>query len=65
MKVYLEMVVPKIEHEYYSGNLRHKVTDQHAEPIRFIHRESLKESFKDGAKNIKTFHERIPKKRQR
>lgn len=31
---------------YYSGNLKHNVTDQHARPIRFIQRESLKEALK-------------------
>lgn len=62
MKVYLEMVVPKIVHVYYSGNLKHKVTDQHARPIRFIQREILKKSFKDGAKPLKHFMKELKKK---
>lgn len=64
MKVYLEMVVSKILHVYYSGNLKHKVTDQHERPSRFIQRESLKESFKDGAKPLKHFMKEFQMKKR-
>lgn len=45
-------------------HLKHKVTDQHARPIRFIQRECLKESFKDGAKPLKHFMKEFKMKKR-
>lgn len=63
VKVYVEMLVPKMVSVFYSGNMKHKITDQHARPIRATQREILKESFKNGGKPLKHFLEAFEKKR--
>lgn len=62
VKVYVEMLVPKMVSVFYSGNMKHKITDQHARPIRATQREILKESFKNGGKPLKHFLEAFEKK---
>lgn len=56
------MTTPKIVNVYYSGNLKHKVTEQQARPIRATQRETLKESFRNGGKPLKYFLKAFEKK---
>lgn len=62
VKVYVEMTTPKIVNVYYSGNLKHKVTEQQARPIRATQREIIKESFRNGGKPLRYFLKEFEKK---
>lgn len=62
VKVYVEMTSPKIVNVYYSRNLKHKVTEQQARPIRATQREIIKESFRNGGKPLRYFLKEYEKK---
>lgn len=56
------MTTPKIVNVYYSGNLKHKGTEQQARQIRATQGEIIKESFRNGGKPLRYFLKEFEKK---